>query len=271
MEKKTMRFAIAAILAFAGLTSALPAQAAGELPPLPPQNFSFDGVFGRFDRAQLQRGLKVYLGVCATCHGLKLVAYRNLTEIGLTPLEARAVAATKKVKEIGPDGEIRERPAELKDRFVSPFANDAAAATANGGALPPDLSLITKARVDGTNYLPALLTGYQDPPPADWKDDEGKPRKLEGGQYYNKFYPGHVIAMAPPLTSEGNGGTVEYPANGPKPTVEQMAKDVTAFLAWAAEPTMEERKRTGIKVMLFLLIFTGVFWAAYKRIWRKVH
>lgn len=261
----TMRLAIAAGLALATL-SAVPGQAA-EADKLKSEAWSFDGIFGRYDRAQLQRGLKVFTTVCANCHSLRQVYYRNLTDVGLTPSEAKAVAQTKEVEEIGDDGQPKKRKGDLKDRFVSPFPNVQAAATANGGKAPPDLSLIIKAREGGANYVYSLLTGYANPP-ADWKDDEGKPRKLEAGQNYNLYFPGHVIAMMPPLTADTS---VEYPKDGPKPTVEQMAKDVVSFLAWAAEPTMEERKRTGTKVMLFLLVFVGVFFVIYRRVWKNAH
>ena len=262
----TMRLAIAAGLALAALSAAVPCQAA-EAEKLKSTNWSFDGVFGRYDRTQLQRGLKVYQTVCASCHGMRHLSYRNLVEIGLTPSEAKAVANTKEVDDIGDDGQPKKRKADLKDRFVSPFPNVQAAASANNGRAPPDLSLIVKAREGGADYIYSLLTGYAEPP-KDWKDDEGKPRKLETGQYYNGYFAGHVIAMSPPLTPDT---AVEYPKDGPKPTPEQMAKDVTAFLAWAAEPTMEERKRTGIKVMLFLLVFVGVFFVIYRRLWKDVH
>ena len=254
----------------AGLFAGSAVQAA-EGTKVPSQKWSFDGVLGKYDRAQLQRGLKVYTKVCASCHGLRLVHYRNLTDIGLTPSQAKAVAAEKEVTDIGDDGQPKARKADLKDRFVSPFPNPVAAAVANNNKAPPDLSLMVKAREDGANYVFALLTGYA-APPADWKDEEGKPRKLEGAQHYNKYFPGHVIAMAPPLMGEDQGrDTVGYGKDDPKPTVEQMARDVTAFLAWAAEPTLEVRKRTGIKVMLFLLIFTGVFYVVKKRVWKNVH
>ena len=202
-------------------------------------------------------------------HGLRHLAYRNLVEIGLTPAEARAIAQQKEVDDIGDDGQPKKRKADLKDRFVSPFANVQAAAATHGKA-PPDLSLIVKAREGGADYVHALLTGYSEPP-KDWKDDDGKPKKLEGSQQYNKYFPGHVIAMAPPLTNEGADDRVKYAADEPKPTVDQMARDVAAFLAWASEPTMEERKRTGIKVVLFLLFFTGIFLVIYRRTWRNVH
>ncbi len=261
----TMRLAIAAGFALATL-SAAPGHSA-EAEKLKSESWSFGGVFGTYDRAQLQRGLKVFTTVCGNCHGLRHVFYRNLVEIGLTPSEAKAVAATKEVDDIGDDGQPKKRKADLRDRFVSPFPNVQAAASANNGKAPPDLSLIVKAREGGADYIYSLLTGYSDPP-ADWKDDEGKPRKLEGAQFYNKYFAGHVIAMTPPLTQDTS---VEYPKDGPKATPEQMAKDVTAFLAWAAEPTMEERKRTGIKVMLFLLVFVGVFFVMYRRLWKDVH
>lgn len=261
-----MRILAAAGLLLAGLAAPFPTEAAGDAEKVPSLKWSFDGVFGTFDRAQLKRGLLVYTTVCANCHGLKQVYYRNLTEIGLTPSEAKTVAAKKKVKEIADDGEIKERAADLKDRFVSPFANDQAAKSANGGALPPDLSLVVKAREGGADYIHAILTGYGDPP-KDWKDTDGKPRKLEPGQQYNKYFSGNIIAMMPPFT----GVEIKHGPNLPNATVDEMARDVTAFLAWAAEPTMEVRKRTGIKVLLFLIVFCGVWYAVKQRVWRKAH
>lgn len=260
-----MRLALAAALALAALASATTVHAAEQI-KLPAQSWTFDGVLGTFDRKQLQRGLKVYVTVCSACHGMRHLAYRNLVEIGLTPSQAKEIAAQKEVDDIGDDGQPKKRKADLKDRFVSPFPN-AQAAAATHGKVPPDLSLIIKAREGGADYVHALLIGYSDPP-KDWKDDDGKPKKLEGNQQYNKYFPGHVIAMAPPLASDGQ---VEYGKDDPKPTIDQMARDVSAFLAWAAEPTMEERKRTGIKVVLFLLVFTGIFFVIYRRTWRNVH
>ena len=266
----TMRLAIAAGLALATLAAAAPGRAA-EGGKLKSASWSFDGVFGTFDRKQLQRGLKVYTTVCSLCHGMRQLSYRNLVEIGLTPSEAKAVANAKEVDDIGDDGQPKKRKADLKDRFVSPFPNVQAAAAANNNKAPPDLSLMVKAREGGANYVYSLLTGYEEPP-KDWKDDDGKPKKLEAGQNYNKYFPGHVIAMTPPLTPDTE---VDYgkDAQGKpiKPSVEEMAKDVAAFLAWAAEPTMEERKRTGIKVMLFLLLLTGVFFVIYRRLWKNLH
>ena len=168
-EKMTMRLSLAALaLAMATFAAAGAAQAA-EGTKVPSQTWTFDGVLGTYDRAQLRRGLKVYTAVCASCHGLRLVSYRNLVDIGLTPSEAKAVAATKEVDEIGDDGQPKKRKADLKDRFVSPFPNMIAAASANSGKAPPDLSLIVKARENGANYVHALLTGYSEPP-KDWKD-----------------------------------------------------------------------------------------------------
>lgn len=261
----------AAALAFA-LAGAGPALAAGDAPKLPAQKWSFDGVFGTYDRAQLQRGLKVYLTACQTCHSLRHVSYRNLVEIGLTPAEARKIAAERKITEPGEDGQPKERPAGLNDRFVPTFPNAAAARAANGGAEPPDLSLMVKAREGGADYVYALLTGFS-APPKDWVDENKQPRKLEDGQYYNKFFPGNVIAMSPPLNADGQ---VEYTATEldktpPKATIHQMALDVTAFLAWTAEPRLEDRKQMGVKVMLFLLVFTAIFFAIYKKVWRDVH
>jgi ubiquinol-cytochrome c reductase cytochrome c1 subunit len=265
MEIATMRWKLGFALGLLLLTGGTAGAAEGT--KVPHQSWTFDGVFGTYDRAQLQRGLKVYTGICADCHGLRHVAYRNLVEIGLTPSEAKAVAAKKKVSEIGDDGQPKERPADLKDRFVSPFPNVQAAAAANGGRAPPDLSVIIKARAGGADYCHALLTGYS-APPADWKDQEGRPRTLEGAQQYNKYFPGNVIAMVPPLR---NDDQVEYGPGAPKATIDQMARDACAFLAWTAEPKMEERKRIGVKVMLFLLLFTGIFFVIYKRVWRNVH
>jgi ubiquinol-cytochrome c reductase cytochrome c1 subunit len=269
---KTIQAFAAAALAAGVLAAAAPALAAGDAPKPPAQQWSFDGVFGRYDRAQLQRGLKVYLTACQACHALRHVSYRNLVEIGLTPSEARKIAAERKVPDIGEDGQPKERPAGLNDRFVPTFANPAAARAANGGAEPPDLSLMVKAREGGADYVYALLTGYAEPP-KDWVDENKQPRKLEEGQSYNRYFPGHVIAMRQPLNADGQ---VEYPATEldktpPKPTISQMAKDVAAFLAWTAEPRLEDRKQMGVKVMLFLLVFTALFFAIYKKVWRDVH
>ena len=230
--------------------------AAGEKISYPQLNWTFSGILGTFDRASQQRGLQVYKEVCSGCHGMRLLAYRNLKSIGYNDDEIKAFAAENSVNTINDDGEVVERPARPSDKFVSPYPNDKAARAANGGAYPPDLSLIVKARPDGANYLHALLTGYVDAPAE---------KKVPDGMYYNKYYSGNLIGMPQPLYDDG----VEY-ADGTKATPDQMAKDVTAFLAWASEPEMEDRKRLGISVMLFLLLLTALSYFAMKQIWAPI-
>ncbi|MBI3419980.1 MAG: cytochrome c1 [Proteobacteria bacterium] len=244
----------------ATLVFALPAAAKEMHPHGPEGGWKHKGVFGSYDRGALQRGLLVYKQVCAACHALNLVAYRNLAMLGYSEDEIKTIAAEKRVKD-GPNdqGEMFDRPARPSDPFVAPFANDQAARVANGGALPPDLSLIIKARHGGENYVYSLLTGFGETPPADMK--------ILPGMNYNPYFPGGQIAMPPPLAADD---LVSY-SDGTKATKEQMAKDVVQFLAWAAEPHMEQRKRIGIRVMLFLLVLTGVFYAAKRQLWRDVH
>jgi len=234
--------------------------------------WTFSGVFGKFDYPQLRRGLQVYQEVCSACHGLRLVAYRDLAAIGLSEAEIKKIAADKEVAGDPDDsGDATTRKAEAKDKFVGPYANIQAAKAANNGATPPDLSLIVKAREGGADYIYSLLTGYVSAAECKkkYKDSQGKPLVPGEGQFCNTYMSGHIIAMAPPLNSEGQ---VEYEGKGaPKPTVDQMAKDVVAFLTWAAEPYLEERKRMGIKVMLFLLLFTGFMYAIYRRVKKDVH
>ncbi len=234
------------------------ANAAGDAVHPPEHHWSFSGLFGTYDRAALRRGFEVYKGVCAGCHGLRLVAYRNLMDIGFTEDEVKAIAAEVDVPaEPNEDGEIEDRPGIPADKFKSPFANENAARAGNNGALPPDLSLIIKARHNGANYLNALLTGYKDAP---------VDQKVPDGMYYNTYFPGQLIAMAPPLSDEG----VDY-SDKTKATVKQQAEDVVTFLTWAAQPELEERKRTGIKVILFLLLLTGLLYVVKRRIWADVH
>lgn len=238
-----------------------PALAAGTAPVPPTQEWSFGGLFGTFDRASAQRGFQVYQEVCAGCHGLNYIAFRNLLDLGLSENQVKAIASEYEVKD-GPndDGEMFDRPARLSDRWPSPFPNDKAARAANNGALPPDLSLIVEARgvgEGGSNYLHALLTGYVDPP--------GDTKMMEG-MYYNAYYPGHQIAMPSPLADDG----VEY-ADGTKATIEQQSRDVTTFLTWAAEPNMEERKRTGVMVIVFLLFMVGLTYVTKRAVWKDVH
>ncbi len=245
------------VSALAATAIAGPAQAAGEL-HIEAQEWSFNGVFGTFDRASLQRGFQVYQNVCASCHGLKHVAYHNLVQLGYSDDEIKVIAAEKEVTD-GPndEGEMFQRPAKPSDRFVSPFANDQAARAANGGALPPDLSLIVDARQGGADYLYGLLIGYKDAP-ADVK--------VPDGMYYNTGFAGHQIAMPPPLFPDG----VTY-GDGTPATIAQQAKDVSAFLAWASEPNLEQRKRAGVMSILFLLVFTGLLYATKRKIWAAVH
>lgn len=244
-----------ALAASVALAAPFAAHAAGEAPKPPAQNWSFGGLFGTYDRASLQRGFQVYKQVCAACHAVKQLAYRNLADIGLSEEEIRAIAADVMVMD-GPndDGEMYERPGRASDRFRSPFPNERAARAANGGAYPVDLSLITKARKDGANYLYALLTGYREEPPEGVQPMEG--------MHYNNYFPGHWIAMAQPLWPD----MVEF-ADGTPSTVSQMARDVTTFLAWAAEPELEERRAMGVRVILFLIILAGMTYGVKRKIW----
>ncbi len=273
--------------AFGLLLAALPltAQAAGARVEPPALSWSFSGPFGTFDRAQLQRGYKVYKEVCASCHSASLLKFRNLSQPGgpeFTPGQVTALAATYQIKD-GPNdaGEMFERPGRAADPFPAPFPNEQAARAANGGAYPPDLSVLAKARTyergfprfvfdiftqyqeQGPDYIAALLTGYKDPPP------EGV--TLLPGQYYNTYMPGHLIAMPNVL----NDGQVEFP-KGPDgqpqvpETAKQYAKDVTAFLMWAAEPHLEARKRIGLQVMLFLLMFGTLLYYTKKKVWSRM-
>lgn len=245
----------------AALALALGAGAAfaTEAPEPPAQTWSFGGVFGTYDRAALRRGLQVYTELCAACHSLNLLYYRNLQSVGFRKEEIKAIAADFEVED-GPneDGEMFTRPAKPSDRFASPFPNDQAARAANAGALPPDLSVITKAREGGADYLHAVFTGYREDAPAGFEMPEG--------MFFNEYFPAHLIAMPPPMED----GAVEY-ADGTKATVEQMSMDVTTFLSWAAEPEMEERKRLGIKTMLFLLVLTAMLYALKRKVWSDVH
>jgi ubiquinol-cytochrome c reductase cytochrome c1 subunit len=239
-----------------GLTSG--ARAAGEMVPPPNVDFSHEGIFGTFDRAAAQRGFQVYKEVCSACHAMSLLSYRNLQALGFSEDEVKAIAAQYEVT-AGPNdaGEMFQRAAVPADRFRSPFPNEQAARASNNGALPPDLSLMAKARPHGEEYINAFLTGYVDPP-ADVTVPEG--------QYYNKYFPGHLVGMPPILQPDG----VTY-ADGTAATPEQMAHDVSVFLTWAAEPHLEARKQMGVKVILFLLVFTGMMYAVKRKVWADVH
>jgi len=241
----------------AAIFASAPALAAGSAPPPPNAHFSFNSLFGTVDRAAAQRGFQVYKEVCAACHAMRQLSYRNLLDLGLTEAQVREIAATFTVID-GPndEGQMFERPGRVADRFRRPFPNEQAARAGNNGAYPPDLSVMTKARKDGANYLHALLTGYVDPPAG---------VTLMDGMHYNLWFPGNQIAMANVLSD----GQVEY-ADGTKATVEQMSRDVTTFLAWAAEPEMEARRAMGVKVLIFLTILGGLVYAVKRKVWADV-
>ena len=270
-------------LAFAGIalvSSAALAQEHGHETPRPPaQKWSFAGPFGKFDQAQLQRGFKIYKEVCASCHSMSLVSFRNLAEAGgpgFSEAQAAAVAAEYKIKDIDDQGEAIERAGRAADTFPSPFANDRAAAAANGGFAPPDFSTLAKARgyergfpwfvfdiftqyqETGPDYIVAILTGYKDAPPHGFT--------MPAGANYNEYFPGHVIAMPKPLSD----GQVTYDDAAPQ-TVAQYAKDVTAFMMWAAEPHLVARKRIGFQVMIFLIVLSGLLYFTKKKVWSAVH
>ncbi|MEO9634969.1 MAG: cytochrome c1 [Parasphingorhabdus sp.] len=227
-------------------------------------SFSTDGPLGKFDRQQLQRGFQVYKEVCAACHSLRLVAFRNLEDLGYNEDEVKAIAANWAIEtpDIDPaTGEMSTRPSLAADKFPKPFANDVAAGAANNNAIPPDLSLITKARGGGAPYIYSLLTGYQDPP-ADLPDAS----KPGPGLHYNPYFANLNLAMAPPITMDDQ---VSY-SDGTKASVDQMAKDVSAFLIWTAEPKLEERHQAGWAVLAFLLIATILAYLSYRTIWADV-
>ena len=223
-------------------------------------DWSFKGVTGKFDRASLQRGYQVYTEVCASCHSMNLVSYRNLGEPGgpeFSVEQVKAIAANFEVED-GPnsDGEMFTRPGRPSDKFVSPYPNVQAATAANGGAYPPDMSVLVKARKGGSDYIYSVLMGYEDPPAG---------FELEDGVYYNKYMDGQKIKMSNPLSE----GIVTY-ADGTQTTQAQMAKDVTTFLTWTAEPHLETRHKMGVKVIIFLTIFTLLVYLSMRRIWSRI-
>ncbi|HEX8381872.1 MAG TPA: cytochrome c1 [Sphingomonas sp.] len=229
-----------------------------------PAGFSSDGVFGKWDRAQLQRGFQVYKEVCAGCHSMRLVSFRDLEQIGYNEAEVKAIAQQWPVEQPSINEETGE-PATRKnlpsDRIPSPYANEVAARAANNNALPPDLSLMVKARDDGTDYIHSLLTGYREQPAevvAKFPD-----AKTPDGLHYNPYYANLNIAMPPPLASDGQ---VTY-SDGTKSTVDQMARDVAAFLTWTAEPNLERRHAAGLAAVLFIVIFCFLAYGAYKNVW----
>ena len=242
--------------------SSAPAQAGGQEhePEIADQDWTFEGPFGHYDNAQLQRGYRVYKEVCAQCHSMNLLSYRNLGEQGGPGFSEYAVAALAAEAQIGDGpnekGEMFQRPGRAADHFRAPFANDQVARLANNGALPPDLSVMAKARPGGADYVYALLTGFREPPAG---------FEVAQGMHYNVAFPGHQIAMPPVL----NDGAVTY-TDGTKPTAANYAKDVSAFLMWAAEPKLEERLRLGARVMIFLLAFAVIMYLAKRMVWWRV-
>ena len=223
-------------------------------------DWDFKSFFGKFDRASLQRGYQVYTEVCASCHSMKYLSYRNLAEKGgpeFSEEEAKNFASQFEVID-GPnsDGEMFTRTAKLSDKFVKPYNNDQEAKNANGGAYPPDMSVLVKARKGGSNYIYSVLMGYEDPPAG---------FELEDGVYYNKYMDGQKIKMSNPLSE----GIVTY-ADGTQTSQAQMAKDVTTFLTWTAEPHLETRHKMGVKVIIFLTIFTLLVYLSMRRIWSRI-
>ena len=223
-------------------------------------DWSFKGLFGKFDRASLQRGYQVYTEVCAACHSMKYLSYRNLSEKGgpeFSVAQAKAIAASFEVID-GPnsDGEMFTRPGKLSDKFVMPYENVKAAEAANGGAYPPDMSVLVKARGGGVDYIYSLLQGYEEAPSGMTLDD---------GVHYNKYMYGNKIKMSAPLSD----GIIEY-SDGTNASVEQMSKDVTTFLMWAAEPSLEARHQMGFKAIVYLIILTILVYFSMKRIWSRV-
>ncbi len=219
-------------------------------------NFSFNGIFGSIDKKSAQRGFQVFTEVCASCHGLKHLAYRNLEDLGYNKNQINSIAKQFLVNDI-PDenGEVNKRNAIYSDKFVDPYPNEEAAKASNNGSYPPDLTLMVKARKDGANYLRSLLLGYED-----------APEDIDVGEgYYNKYMPGKIIAMPQPLYGED----VEY-QDGTLPTLEQEVIDVVTFLTWTSMPELEKRKSSGIKVIIFLIVMTFFFFLSYKKIWQDV-
>jgi ubiquinol-cytochrome c reductase cytochrome b/c1 subunit len=251
--------------------AAPPAGAAINTKPLPPKQvaWSFDGPFGTFDRGALQRGFQAYKDVCSACHALNHIAFRNLAEPGgpgFSPEQVKALAASYRVaagpneqgQSVDTNGQPLTRSATPADYFPPPFPNEQSARASNNGALPPDLSLIVKARDGHSDYVYSILTGFGQQPPAN--------EKIGAGRFYNPYFRGHQIVMPPPLMD----GSVMY-VDGTMPTLDQEARDVVTFLTWASDPKMEERKRTGFNVMIFLFVLGGLLYFSYQRVWYGKH
>jgi len=272
------RTIIALTLAGALLGLSVPASAESEQVPPPRVKWSFAGPFGKFDEAQLQRGFKIYKEVCSNCHSMDLLAIGSLADPGgpgFSEAQAAAVAADYKIKDVDDQGSAIERAGRPADHFPAPFANELAAKAANGGTAPPDMSTLAKARTysrgfpwfvfdmftqyqeQGPDYIAAIVNGYVEPP---------KDFKLPAGGHYNEYFPGHVIAMPPPLQA----GQVTFDDGSPQ-TMEQYSQDVAAFLTWAAEPHMVARKRIGFQVMIFLIVLAGLMYFTKKKVWSALH
>jgi ubiquinol-cytochrome c reductase cytochrome c1 subunit len=251
----------------AALAVAPVAHAAEEGPPLMQVPWSFDGLFGKFDKMQLQRGLQVYREVCASCHSLDFVAFRNLSDLGYSEGQIKAIANEYEYPDIDDEGGDTTRKGKPSDYFPNPYPNEKFARASNNGSLPPDLSLVTKSRHrDGPNYIYSLILGYEDPPPG-LKLSDGTEFKLLDGMNYNKYFVSgsYQIAMAKQIEPD----KVTY-ADGTAATPEQIAQDITAFLHWAAEPKLEARHGTGIRVMLYTFIFTVLAYLLKQRIWARL-
>ncbi len=230
---------------------------AEEAMSLKKQNWSFEGIFGRYDNSTLQRGLQIYQEVCSACHGMKRLRFRELRDLGFTDGQIKIYAETFEILD-GPNelGEMFLRPGEPSDTFVSPYKNKEEAKASFGGSYPPDLSLLTKAIKNGPDYIYSLLTGYEDPP---------KEFKLTDGLYYNPYYDGKVIAMPPPLYDNA----IEY-IDGTNASLDQLSYDIVHFLNWAAEPKLQQRKSLGLKVLLFLIVLTLLLYVTMKEIWSRI-
>jgi len=254
------------------------AQMEAQVPP-PPQKWSFAGPFGKYDEAQLQRGFKIYREVCSSCHSMNLLSFRNLAEPGgpgFSEAQIGTIASEYRISDLDDQGNPIQRPGRPADHFPPPFANELAAKASNGGTAPPDMSTLAKARTyqrgfpwfvidmvtqyqeQGPDYIAALVNGFKDPPP--------KGFQLPSGAHYNEYFPGHAIAMPPPLQA----GQVKYDDGTPE-TIEQYSKDVAAFLMWAAEPHLVQRKRIGFQVMVFLIVLSGLLYFTKKKVWSAVH
>ena len=222
------------------------------------QNWTFQGIFGRYENTSLQRGLQIYQEVCSVCHGMKRLRFRELNDLGFTDEQIKKYSETFEILD-GPNelGEMFTRPGEPSDTFVSPYKNDQEARAAFGGAYPPDLSLLTKAMKNGPDYIYSLLTSYEENPPEGFN--------LEDGLYYNPYHDGRVIAMPPPLYDNA----IEY-IDGTEATLHQLSYDIVNFLNWAAEPELEKRKSLGIKVLLFLIVLTALLYVTMKEIWSRI-